>query len=299
MLELNNLQAFVAVARNSSFSVAAERLHLTQPAVSRRIAALESELGLRLFDRIGRLTSLTEAGRMLLPKAEALLDQSNDIRRSLANLAQQVSGPLSIGTSHHIGLHRLPPVLRNYHREHPQVQLDIRFLDSESGCAEVEHGSLDLAIVTLPNAPRPNLELTRVWTDPLHIAVAKDHPLAGHGQLPLDQLLDHPAVLPARGTYTRQILEQALGPEAARVQARLATNYLETLRMLVSIGLGWSLLPATLLGKDLDVVRIEGLALSRDLGLVRHRGRTLSNAAQALMRACLENIGSGKQRSTE
>ena len=179
------------------------------------------------------------------------------------------------------------------------MQLDIRFLDSESGCAEVEHGSLDLAIVTLPNAPRPNLELTPVWRDPLHIAVARDHPLAGRGQLPVAQLLAHPAVLPARGTYTRQILEQALGPNAAQVQARLATNYLETLRMLVSIGLGWSLLPGTLLGEDLELVRIKGLALSRDLGLVRHRGRTLSNAAQALMVACLESVGGGSQAPIE
>ena len=153
-------------------------------------------------------------------------------------------------------------------------------------------GSLDLAIVTLPNSPRPNLELTPVWPDPLHVVVASDHPLAGHGRLRLDQVLVHPAVLPARGTYTRQILEQALGSDAARVQARLATNYLETLRMLVSIGRGWSLLPAALLGDDLEVVEIEGLSLSRALGLVRHRGRTLSNAAQALMRPCLENAGS-------
>lgn len=291
MLELSNLHAFVAVARSGSFSMAAENLHLTQPAVSRRIAALETELGQRLFDRIGRFTGLTEAGRVLLPKAEALLDQSADLRRSLANLAHQVSGPLAIGTSHHIGLHRLPPVLRRYHREYPLVQLDIRFLDSESGCAEVERGSLDLAIVTLPNDPRPNLELTRVWEDPLHIAIARDHPLAGRERVSLAELLGHPAVLPARGTYTRQILEQALGSDAVRVRARLATNYLETLRMLVSIGLGWSLLPACLLGDDLEPVPIRGLVLSRDLGLVRHRGRTLSNAAQALTRACLENGG--------
>lgn len=291
MLELSNLHAFVAVARSGSFSMAAENLHLTQPAVSRRIAALETELGQRLFDRIGRFTGLTEAGRVLLPKAEALLDQSADLRRSLANLAHQVSGPLAIGTSHHIGLHRLPPVLRRYHREYPLVQLDIRFLDSESGCAEVERGSLDLAIVTLPNDPRPNLELTRVWEDPLHIAIARDHPLAGRERVSLAELLAHPAVLPARGTYTRQILEQALGSDAVRVRARLATNYLETLRMLVSIGLGWSLLPACLLDDDLEPVPIPGLVLSRDLGLVRHRGRTLSNAAQALTRACLENGG--------
>jgi DNA-binding transcriptional LysR family regulator len=286
MLDIANLQAFVEVANSGSFSAAAEKLHLTQPAVSRRIASLEAGLEARVFDRIGRRATLTGAGRALLPRAKALLDDAEDIRRTLTNLSQGVAGTLSLGTSHHIGLHRLPPVLRRYHREYPQVRLDLRFMDSESACAEVERGSLELAVVTLPTAPSPRLELTPIWHDPLHFVVARDHPLAASAHLTLAALLACPAVLPERGTFTRGILERALAPEPQRIQVGLSTNYLETLKMLVSIGLGWSLLPGTLVSEELKALQVPGLRLSRQLGIVRHRNRTLSNAARAMLEAC-------------
>jgi len=286
MLDIGNLQAFVEVADSGSFSAAAERLHLTQPAVSRRIATLETTLDARLFDRIGRQATLTEAGQTLLPRAKVLLNEAEDIRRTLTNLSQRVGGTLSLGTSHHIGLHRLPPVLSRYHRQYPQVQLDIRFMDSESACAEVERGSLELAVVTLPTAPTPRLELTPIWHDPLYLVVARDHPLADAAGLDLPTLLAYSAVLPERGTFTRGILEKALALESQRLQVGLSTNYLETLKMLVTIGLGWSLLPGTLVSEDLQVLQVPGVRLSRRLGVVRHRERTLSNAARAMLEAC-------------
>jgi len=288
-MDIQNLQAFVEVARRGSFSLAGEALHLTQPAISKRIRALEAHLGVRLFDRIGHPIVLTEAGRALQPRAESLLADLVDLRRTAANLSRKVTGPLSVGTSHHVGLHRLPPALRRFHRDYPDVRLDLRFLDSEGACAAVEHGSLDLAIVTLPSAPAPKLELIRIWHDPLELVVAADHPLAEHPRhYRLRDLLRHPAVLPARGTFTRSILDREVARAGLRVDAKLETNYLETLKMLTSIGLGWSLLPRTLIGADLVSIRVEGLALARSLGAARHRGRTPPNAAQAMLNTCLE-----------
>ena len=287
-MDIHGLQAFVEVARRGSFSLAAEALHLTQPAISKRIRALETHLGVRLFDRIGHPIRLTEAGRALQPKAEGLLGDFVDLRRTLANLSREVSGPLSVGTSHHVGLHRLPPALRRFHRDYPDVHLDLQFMDSESACSAVEHGSLDLAIVTLPSAPGPKLDLTRIWHDPLEFVVCADHPLAVRPQHRLEDLLGHSAVLPARGTYTREILDREVARAGLRIEAKLETNYLETLKMLVSIGLGWSLLPRTLINQDLVRVHVEGLALSRSLGAVRHRGRTAPNAVRAMLNTCLE-----------
>ncbi|WP_163014523.1 LysR family transcriptional regulator, partial [Pseudomonas viridiflava] len=107
-----NLNAFIAIAEIGSFSGAGERLHLTQPAISKRIAGLEQQLNVRLFDRLGREVSLTEAGRALLPRAYQILNVLDDTRRDLTNLTGEISGRLTLATSHHIGLHRLPPVLR-------------------------------------------------------------------------------------------------------------------------------------------------------------------------------------------
>ena len=148
-MDTANLQAFLAVADTGSFSRAAEQLHLTQPAVSKRIAMLEQQLDARLFDRIGRHVSLTEAGLALQPRAQQVLSLMNDTRRALSNLSSEVSGRLSIATSHHIGLHRLPPVLREFTRRHPQVSFDIQFLDSEVAYDKVLHGEIELAVITL------------------------------------------------------------------------------------------------------------------------------------------------------
>jgi DNA-binding transcriptional LysR family regulator len=286
-MELNELNAFVAVAESGSFSLAAERLYLTQPAVSKRIAALERKLGVRLFDRIGRKVGLTEGGVQLLPRARRMLDEMADIQRSLSNLSGTVRGTLSMGTSHHIGLHRLPPVLSRFSKEYPEVRLDIRFLDSETGCSAVERGELELAIVTLPTDPSPNLELTEIWPDPLEFLVRKEHPLGAKPAVTLEELATFPAVLPGGGTYTRMILEQALAPRGLDIEIAISTNYLETLKMLVGTGLGWSLLPRTMIDNDtLVVLDVEGIQLCRSLGAVVHRNRTVSNAVQAMLKSC-------------
>lgn len=285
-MEIAALQAFTAVAEHNSFSEAAEHLYLTQPAVSKRVAQLESDLGVALFDRIGRKVSLTEAGRALLPRARRLLNDAREIRRAVADLSGQVGGRLQMGTSHHIGLHRLPEPLRRFTREHPQVELDIRFMDSEEACHAVEVGDLELAIVTLPPRPLPHLHLETIWDDPLVFMVAADHPLAGRRQFDLARLLQYPAVLPSTNTYTRGILERAVRERGLDLKIGMETNYLETLQMLVASGLGWSLLPQTQLSEQVAVVQVRGIALSRQLGAVTHEKRSLSNAAAAMIAAC-------------
>ena len=144
-MDLASLNAFIAIAETGSFSLAGERLHLTQPAISKRIAGLEQQLKVRLFDRLGREINLTEAGRALLPRAYQILGVLDDTRRALSNLNGEVTGRLTLATSHHIGLHRLPPLLRAFTRAHPQVALDIQFLDSEVAYEEVLHGRAELA----------------------------------------------------------------------------------------------------------------------------------------------------------
>jgi len=282
-MDINALQAFLAVAETASFSQAAERLFLTQPAISKRISALEENLGARLFDRIGRQVALTEAGRALLPRAQRILTELEDSQRAIANLGGKVSGRLTFGTSHHIGLHRLPPILRRYTERYPEVELDIRFMDSEEACKAVEHGDLELGVVTLPQHPSPALSVHKVWDDPLTVVAAADHALTKKRKLTPATLAEYPAILPAPGTYTREVLEQALAPYGLELRAALSTNYLETIKMLVSVGLGWSVLPRTMLSEEVHPLKVQDLTLARQLGTVHHHARTLSNAAKAML----------------
>jgi len=285
-MDTQNLSAFIAVAESASFTQAAEALHLSQPAVSKRIGALEEQIGQPLFDRVGRRVSLTDAGRTLLPYARKVLQDLEDGRRALSHLHEKVAGRLSIGTSHHIGLHRLPPVLRAFTQQYPEVDLDLHFMDSEVACQAVLAGKLELGIVTLPTQPLAQLEMRPVWDDPLSVVVAPEHPLARRRGVRLQDLAAHPAVLPDEATYTHRIVTRALQQHGLTPRIRMATNYLETLKMLVAIGLGWSVLPDSMIDGTIRRLAIPQLQLHRELGAVWHERRTLSGAATALL-ACL------------
>ena len=196
-----SLTAFVAVADNAGFSAAAAQLHLTQPAVSKRIALLEASLGARLFDRLGR---------------------------------------------------------------------------------QVLQGDAEVALTTL-GPTQPPLRSTPIWDDPLHVVVAPDHPLATRAKVTLADLAAHPAVLPDAVTFTHRIVADAFARRGLSLQLRMTTNYLETIKMLVSVGLAWSVLPQTMLDAQVRVLPVAGVKLSRQLGCTVHGGRTLSRAAQAFI----------------
>ncbi len=282
-MDLASLNAFIAIAETGSFSLAGERLHLTQPAISKRIAGLEQQLKVRLFDRLGREINLTEAGRALLPRAYQILGVLDDTRRALSNLSGEVSGRLTLATSHHIGLHRLPPLLRAFTRAHPQVALDIQFLDSEVAYEEVLHGRAELAVITLAPETREPVRATGVWDDPLDFVAAPEHPLACIGPISLADVARHPAVFPGGNTFTHHIVRRLFEAEGLTPNIGMSTNYLETIKMMVSIGLAWSVLPRTMLDDQVARLPLAGIQLHRRLGYILHSERTLSNAARAFM----------------
>ena len=287
-MDLANLNAFIAIAETGSFSLAGERLHLTQPAVSKRIAGLEQQLKVRLFDRLGREIGLTEAGRALLPRAYQILGVLDDTRRALTNLSGEISGRLTLATSHHIGLHRLPPLLRAFTRSHPEVALDIQFLDSEVAYEEVLHGRAELAVITLAPETREPVRAVMVWDDPLDFVAAPEHPLARSGSISLADVARHPAVFPGGNTFTHHIVRRLFEAEGLTPNIGMSTNYLETIKMMVSIGIAWSVLPRTMLDDQVARLPLPGIQLDRQLGYILHSERTLSNAARAFM-ALLDN----------
>ncbi|MBX2847737.1 MAG: LysR family transcriptional regulator [Acidiferrobacterales bacterium] len=280
-MDIPSLQAFIAVARCASFSKASEQLYITQPAVSKRIACLEGELGTRLFNRINRQISLTEAGKQLLPKAQDLVNQAADMQRYATNLNEDIAGKLSISISHHIALYRMPPILREFNQLHPNVELDIQFQDSEQALQAVERGDIEFAVITLPSELPSNLESKVAWTDDLHIVVGLHHPLAQQRSVSLDELSRYPCVLPTAETETHQIMQRVFEQEDMVMTLQMSTNNLQSLKMLVVAGIGWSLLPSTMLDQELEPLNFTQ-KLNRHLGIVLHSKRSLSNAAQAM-----------------
>ncbi len=190
-------------------------------------------------------------------------------------------------------MHRLPPVLSAFSKAHPAAHIDIEFTDSEQAYDLIMQGRSELAVVTLAPEDDESVITHPIWDDPLVFMVAMDHPLALQGRhCSLADVAAHPAILPGLNTYTGQIIKRLFAEHRLELKVSMATNYLETIRMMAAVGLGWTVLPATMLNEELRTLPVRDITLQRTLGLVYHRGRSLSRAAQAFT-AVLESCAGG------
>lgn len=274
------LDTFITVAEVASTSTAAQQLHVSQPAVTRRIQALESALNTPLFDRVGKRLQLNQAGRLFLPQAQAILQAWQSARQQLSDLADSVTGVLNLATSHHIGLHRLAPVLHTYRDRFPEVEMNITFEDSEVAHDMVREGKIELAVATLDPRGSADLNSTQIWHDPL-VFMAKQG-----WQASMAELAEHPCVIPGTATYTGRIVVERFQQAGIKLRPEMSTNYLETIHMLVGVGIGWSVLPLSMRG-ELEEIEVTDLGqpMYRNLGVVTHPERQLSNAASAFLEA--------------
>ncbi|MCK4675333.1 MAG: LysR family transcriptional regulator [Gammaproteobacteria bacterium] len=281
-MDIQNIRAFLMVVETRSFSRAAERLFITQPAISKRISTLEFTLDCKLFDRLGKNIQLTQAGEALIPGYQRILAEINESERIISTLRTEVSGHLKFGTSHHIGLHRLPPVLRRYTKQYPDVELDIQFMDSEQAAALILKGNIELALITLPDSIEKPLTTIQVWSDPMKCVVAKDHVLARQNTVSRKQLSNHGVLIQSHSTHTRDIIDNALKLDSS-VKIIMESNYLETIKAMIQNGLGWGVLPESMIDNSLHKLKIKGVKMQRRLGVLLHASRTLSSSANALL----------------
>ena len=285
-MNLAAFEAFLKVMETGSISIAAEQLFITQPAVTKRIHTLEEYFGVKLFESAGRGIQPTHAAHSLLPKVRTWLNELGEIHHTLSYEQSQVQGRLKIGTSHHIGLHHLAEPLKRFVQQFPQVTLDVHFVDSEQAHEQVLAGELELAFLTLPPVGDDRLNYVTIWNDPLIFVTAPFHPLAQQTELSLENLIAYPSLLPASHTYTSQITLAEFEKKGLKPKITMSNNPLESIRMLVSIGLGWSVLPKTLLNQDLKKLDLNP-NMNRQLGIVWHPARIQSKAAQELINMML------------
>jgi len=281
------LEAFVNVIDQGSFSEAAERLHLTQPAISKRLSALENLTGNRLIDRSNRKIQLTDAGARLLPHARRIIDEIHNAKLALSDRRDTVSGRLSVIASHHIGLHHLPAWLRRLNREFPEVSLELKFMDSESALGMMEKRTAELAFVTLSESMSPSFQVAVRWEDDMAFVVSPEHPLASLEQPTLADLARYDALLPEAGTATYRSVSRLFLDEGLALQLQMPTNYLETIKVMAGVGLGWSVLPVSMLDQTLITLPVN-YRVSRLLGGIGLKGRSLSPQAKALLAIAAE-----------
>lgn len=287
-MDRTSIESFILTAELSSFSKAAEKMHITQPAISKRIANLEKQLGSELLSRSNKEVQLTAAGIVFLQHARQLIAAMNDCQIAIQNTQEHIAGNLKVGISHHIGLHRLPPYLKVFTDTFPQVHLQIQFITSEEASELIQNDQLEIALITLPASTPTKMHMQNLWPDPLQIVVSGKHALAKQqhqNRLTLEELSQHPAILPSFDSYTGQLIEQLFTEHDVSINHYIETNNLETIRMMTSIGLGWTVLPRSMLNKQLQslILQPDIRLPSRSLGFIHHQSRILSRAANAFL----------------
>ncbi|MCK0164049.1 LysR family transcriptional regulator [Marinobacter sp. S6332] len=297
-MDSNALKAFITIVDQGSFSEAAEQLHLSQPAISKRLAALENQLGETLIDRSQRQIRLTDSGSRLLPHARKILDEIHNARIALSPDSGLLEGELHIIASHHIGLHHLPKWLRRFKREYPQITINLQFMESDAAYEQMRKRNAELAFVTLSDSMPASFHVFAQWPDPMAFVVGTDHPLAAIKAPKLADLAQHPALLPDTSTSTYRVVSRLFLEANLPLNPQMPTNYLETLKMMTSVGLGWSVLPLRMADESLKVLEgvlakgtEAGNSVTRVLGGIGLTGRQPGNAAKALLRIVQEEEG--------
>jgi DNA-binding transcriptional LysR family regulator len=288
-MELRQLRYFHAVAREQSFTRAAERLHVAQPGISHQIRQLEAELGAELFDRSAKPVRLTPAGRALLPHAEGALDAADAARGALDRLRGVVSGRVSVGTIPGIPHIDLAGLLAAFHSQHPHVEMTLREEHPVPLLDHLRHDEYDAAIVGLSQpAPPDGLNGQVISAEQLVLATALGHRLGHLRWAPVAQLRDEPLVTLTRGSALRMHLENAC--DAAGFPARIAleTSDVNLLGELVARGLGVTIVPrsiaeAAAARHPLHIVGIRPAITQRYTVLVWNDDRAHSTAVEAFL----------------
>jgi DNA-binding transcriptional LysR family regulator len=289
-MELPHLATFAAVAERGGFTAAARELGITQAAVSQRIATLEGELHVSLFDRRSARIFLTDAGQRLHEYARRILDLHEQARASVGGSRPAVLGDLSIAASSVPGEYFLPALLVAFRQQHPHVHVHATLGDSGSVIAELEKGEASLGLVG--QEPRsPHLEVRPIGSDSLVLVVDPGHRWVSRKRIALKALAREPLILRERGSGSRAALEKGLkraGAALAGLNATLELGGNTAIKDAVKRGLGVAFLSRVAVQREIDAgelraVTVSGLALSRRFYLVHHRRRPLSPAAAAFL----------------
>jgi DNA-binding transcriptional LysR family regulator len=295
MIEVHEMQVFLAAAEEENFSAAARRLHLSQPAISFHIQAIEQRLNVQLFQRIGKRIALTEAGRDLLPMAREMVNLSSHIEENMCAKQGVVKGRLLIGCSTSPGKYILPRLVGAYHQRYPDVQVSVEVVSRQMVEDKLVDQEIHLGVFGLcPKSKQ--LECFPLFVDELALVVAADHPWAARGKIAPTQLRDANWILREKSAATRHVImerlaEQGIAPEDLRVVMELGSP--EAVESAVEAGHGVSLVSRVAAQRGLElgrikVVAIEGMSVQREILIARNRLRACT-CAQLRFREFLES----------
>jgi DNA-binding transcriptional LysR family regulator len=295
-MDTRQLAAFCAVVERQSFSQAAERLGVTQPAVSLQVRTLEERLGRKLLDRSGRRVEPTEAGLVLYQGAQRLLQAEQQLLEDLATEQGELRGKLTVGASTGPGGRVVPLLVCEFARRHPGLRLALSIANTQAVIEQVANRELELGIVGARRRVR-SLVFETLFRDEIVLAVPSGHRFAGRTVQPAE--LEHETLLEMQeGAGVRQVVEEELRRAGVRLRAgaRVELGLQESVKSAVLAAHGVAFISRTALEEELaagtlGIARVEGLAPSRDIYLVRAARRIPTRAAEAFVAFAKETIG--------
>ena len=279
MLDLRELKTFRAVAIEKSFTRAANTLNYAQSSVTAQVQSLEGDLGVPLFDRLGRQIELTTAGRQLLTYAEKLLDLADEARRSVGNEGQP-TGMLTVLAPETLLAYRLPDLFKRFQSEFPAVHLSLSAVESCEVGGNIGPG-VDIAFSLDAPLRAPHLVVQRLRTEPIVLVVAAGHPLAGRKKLKAETIGAEQVLVNERACSYRALFERTLRGEGVTVTRSLEFLSVEAIKQCALASMGVAVLPQVVVHRELELGSLVALDWPRKPIVVytqvyRHRQKWMS-----------------------
>jgi len=289
--DVRQLEVFIAVAEQASFSRAGKILGMAQASVSERIAGLEKNMGARLLNRLGRRVELTSVGKHFITRAKAIISLRNETAVEMMEYLDTKTGDVRVGGSTAPGEYLMPGLLGKFGRSYPEIRAMLTIADSERIIESIEEGTLDLGVVGRRD-PTEHLQFLRLWNDHLVIVVQPDHPLAGHqGSVDPAVLLDERWVMREVGSATRstaeKLMKRVLPGGLSRLNIAAEFGSVTAVKQGVKAGLGIAVMSEITVDPDvkagtLCIAPIKELFGVRPFYLVRDKRRSSSPTTELL-----------------
>ncbi len=294
-MDLPQLEMFLAVARERSFTRAGERLHVSQSAVSRQVGLLERELGGKLFHRAGRRVALTHAGELLVGIASGISRQMQDAAEQISAVHDLRRGRLRLAGGMSVCMYILPRLLKRYRQLHPDVDIRVTSGTSEAILRQMRAHEIDLALLTLPLVEK-DLEVIPVLKEEMVVVTAPRHPLARLATVEAAELGRYPLILYEMGSRTREAVEKYLREEGVAFDVAMETENAEIIKAMVANGIGITVLSHAAVAPDLKrrrlaFARLKGRKVYRETGWVYLRSEYIPRAVTEMLRVFRELRG--------
>ena len=286
-ISLRQFHAFVTAARLGSFTSAAKRLNISQPALTVQIRQLEEALGVRLFDRSTRVVKLTNIGRELAPTLERVLQEINVVMVHTRELAPHIKGTVAVGALPSVSSKLLPAVIAEFQNEYPGIVVRLRDVLAQRIVKMVKEEEVDFGIGTL-RRPDPDIQFTPLLTDYLGVIFPAGHPVEHRMSITLDYLATFPLILMDPETSVRDLVDRAFELIGKVAVPAFEAAYMSTAVALVKAGFGLTIQPSSAMelaiSKGLKFRTIKHPGLTRHIGVIRNTRRSLSPSAEAFIK---------------